>query len=127
MMKATIRGLLLAMASAGLVAGCGGNQSDPEVPTAEAPVTPSETMATLAVENQSSDAMTIYAWRSGTRMRLGTVSPGQTQKFALAKTMFLGTTTLRVEADPMGRERNKISEEFSLREGDEIVLRIPPI
>jgi hypothetical protein len=54
------------------------------------------------------------------------VSPGQTQKFALAKTMFLGTTTLRVEADPMGRERNKISEEFSLREGDEIVLRIPP-
>ena len=120
MSKATIRSLLLAIGAAGLIAACGGSNKT------DAGVAPAEAMATLSVENQSLDAMTIYAWRSGTRIRLGTVSPGQTQKFTLAKTMFLGATTLRVEADPMGRERNKISEEFSLREGNEILMRIPP-
>ena len=38
--------------------------------------------------------MTIYAWRSGTRVRLGVVNPGQTGKFPLARTIFLGVTTL---------------------------------
>jgi hypothetical protein len=78
------------------------------------------------VENQSTEVMTIYAWRSGTRVRLGVVNPGQTGKFPLARTIFLGVTTLRVEADPVGRTRNSISEEFSVRPGDEITLRIPP-
>ena len=60
-------------------------------------------------------------------MRLGTVNPGQTQTFTLARTIYLGATRLRVEADPLGRQRNSISEEFAVQPGEEIVLRIPPI
>lgn len=118
MRKLTIRGILLAMVTVVGLSACGGSQPDPGVST-EAP-------AILQVENQSLDAMTIYAWRSGARVRLGTVNAGQTETFKLARTLFLGVTTLRVEADPLGRQRNSISEEFTVHPGDKIVLRIPP-
>lgn len=122
MRQLTARGLLLAMATAVSLSACGGGPSDPVV----TPGTETESVATVTVENQSTDVMTIYAWRSGTRVRLGVVNPGQTGKFPLARTIFLGVTILRVEADPVGRTRNSISEEFSIRPGDEITLRIPP-
>jgi hypothetical protein len=122
MRQLTARGILLAMATAVSISACGGSKTDPVVtPGAE-----TESVATVTVENQSTEVMTIYAWRSGTRVRLGVVNPGQTGKFPLARTIFLGVTTLRVEADPVGRTRNSISEEFSVRPGDEITLRIPP-
>ncbi len=114
----TLRGFLLATVTAVGLSACGGSQPDPGVST-EAPTI-------LTVENQSLDAMTIYAWRSGTRLRLGTVNAGQTERFKLARTLFLGVTTLRVEADPLGRQRNSFSEEFTVHPGEEIVLRIPP-
>jgi hypothetical protein len=123
MRQLTARGILLAMATGMSFSACGGSQSDPVVtPGADA-----EPVAMVNVENQSTDVMTIYAWRSGTRVRLGVVNPGQTGKFPLPRTIFLGVTTLRVEADPVGRTRNSISEEFSIRPGDEITLRIPPV
>lgn len=115
----TLRGFLLATVTAVGLSACGGSRTDPGV-NPDAP-------AILQVENQSFDAMTIYVWRSGTRMRLGTVNPGQTQTFTLARTIYLGATRLRVEADPVGRQRNSISEEFAIHPGEEIVLRIPPI
>ena len=122
MRQLTARRILLAMATAVSMSACGGTTSDPVV----TPGTSTESVATVNVENQSTDVMTIYAWRSGTRVRLGVVNPGQTGRFELARTIFLGVTTLRVEADPVGRSRNSISEEFSIRPGDEITLRIPP-
>lgn len=114
----TLRGFLLATVTAVGLSACGGNRADPGV-SPDAP-------AILRVENQSQDVMTIYVWRSATRMRLGTVNPGETQTFKLAKSMYLGATSLRVEADPMGPQRNSISEEFLLHPGEEIVLRISP-
>jgi hypothetical protein len=78
------------------------------------------------VENNSGDDMTIYVWKSGQRLRLGTVNVGQTQTFKLAKAVTLGLTTLRFEADPLGRQRNSISEEISIRPGEELVLRLGP-
>ena len=122
MKQLTARRILLAIATAVSMSACGGTGGDPVV----TPGTSAESVATVNVENQSTDVMTIYAWRSGTRVRLGVVNPGQTGKFELARTIFLGVTTLRVEADPVGRSRNSISEEFSIRPGDEITLRIPP-
>lgn len=115
----TLRGFLLATVTAVGLSACAGSQPDPGV-SPDAP-------ASLQVENQSQDVMTIYVWRSATRMRLGTVNPGETQTFKLAKSMYLGATSLRVEADPMGRQRNSISEEFAVHPGEEIVMRILPI
>ncbi len=115
----TLRRFVLATMTAVSLSACGGSQSDPGV-------TPDDTPAILKVENQSQETMTIFVLRSGTRMRLGTVNPGETQTFTLARTIYLGATRLRIEADPMGRQRNSISEEFTVHPGDEIVLRIPP-
>ncbi len=119
MANTTVRGVLLAMVAVTGLSACGGNRPDPGV-SPDAP-------AILKVENQSQDVMTIYAWRSGTRMRLGTVNPGETQTFTLARTIFLGATRLRIEADPVGRQRNSLSEEFAIQPGEEIVMRISPI
>lgn len=122
MRNSTIRGLMLAMA-VGFGASCGGSQPEPSLmPTPG----PEEETVTVRVENQSGDDMTIYLWRSAQRMRLGSVSVGQTQTFRIPKTIVHGATTLRFEADPLGRRRNTISEEIAVHPGEEIVLRLGP-
>ena len=122
MRNSTLRGLMLAMAL-GFGAACGGSQPEQSpVPTPG----PNDETVTVRVENQSGDDMTIYLWRSAQRMRLGSVSVGQTQTFRIPKTIVHGVTTLRFEADPLGRRRNSISEEISVHPGEEIVLRLPP-
>ena len=70
------------------------SQSDPGVKPDNAP-------AILKVENQSQETMTIFVLRSGTRMRLGTVNPGSTQTFQMARTLYLGAP--RIWADPLGQ------------------------
>lgn len=119
MRNSTVRGAFLAMVTVAGLSACGGNQADPGA-NPDAP-----TM--VRVENQSGDDMTIYVWKSGQRIRLGTVNVGQTQTFKLNRATVLGMTTLRFEADPIGRRRNSISEELSLRPGEEIVLRLGPL
>ena len=119
MRNSTVRGVLLAMATAAGLSACGGNQPDPGV------IPDAPTM--VRVENQSGDDMTIYVVKSGQRLRLGTVNVGQTQTFKLAKPIVTGMTTLRFLADPIGGRRNSISEEISLHPGEEIVLRLGPI
>ena len=122
MKNSTMRGLLAAMVL-GLGAACGGSQ--PEPTTVPAPG-PNDETVTVRVENQSGDDMTIYLWRSAQRMRLGSVGVGQTQTFRIPRTIVHGVTTLRFEADPLGRRRNAISEEISVHPGEEIFLRLPP-
>ena len=119
MRNSTVRGVLLAMAAAAGLSACGGSKPDPGV----SPDMPT----TVRVENQSGDDMTIYVVKSGQRLRLGTVNVGMTQTFKLAKPIVTGMTTLRFLADPIGGRRNSISEEISLRPGEEIVLRLGPI
>jgi hypothetical protein len=106
------------MVTVGSLAACGGGQPGPGVNPDDPTL--------VRVENNSGDDMTIYMWKGGQRLRLGTVGLGQTQTFKLAKAVVLGMTTLRFEADPIGRRRNSISEEISLRPGEEIVLRLGP-
>jgi hypothetical protein len=81
---------------------------------------------TLRVENQAFLDMNIYVWRSGQRIRLGTVSGNSTGKFKLPNSLLFGTTALRFQADPIGGNRQPISQEISVSPGDEVVLTIPP-
>lgn len=115
----TLRRIVLATMTAVGLSACGGSQSDPGVNPDNAP-------AILKVENQSQETMTIFVLRSGTRMRLGTVNPGSTQTFQMARTLYLGAPRIRIVADPLGRTRNSVSEEFDVRPGEEIVMRILP-
>ena len=119
MKKLTMRGFVVAMAALSAISACGGNQPDPGVNP--------DMPTTVKVENQAGDDFTIYVWRSGQRLRLGTVSMGQTQTFKLAKSVVVGMTTLRFEADPIGRRRSAISEELTINPGEELVLRLGPI
>lgn len=119
MRNSTIRGILLAMVTVSGLSACGGSQPDPGVNP--------DAATSVRVENQSGDDMTIYVLKSGQRLRLGTVNVGQTQTFKLSKPIVTGMTTLRFVADPIGGRRNSISEEVSLRPGEEIVLRLGPL
>lgn len=112
----TLRRFVLATMTAVGVSACGGSQPDPGVNP--------DTPAILRVENQSMETMTIFVLRSGTKMRLGTVNPGATETFKMAKSLYLGAPRIRIVADPLGRTRNSVSEEFDVRPGEEIVMRI---
>lgn len=120
MRNSTLRVAGLAMAMALAVPACG------HAPPPEPQVLPDAESVTVRVENNSGDDMTVYYWRSAQRVRLGTVSVASTQTFRIPKVQIMGATTLRFEADPLGRRRSSISQEIPIREGDELVLRLGP-
>ncbi len=80
----------------------------------------------LRVENQAFLDMNIFVLRSGQRIRLGTVSGNSTARFKLPANLIFGTTPLRFQADPIGGNRQPVSQEISVSPGDEVVLTIPP-
>jgi len=84
-----------------------------------------ETRATLRVDNQSFNDVNIYALRSGTRMRIGTVTGLTTRTFVLPKTLVGTGTRVQFIASFIGSSRGPVSEEITIWEGDEIALRIP--
>jgi hypothetical protein len=80
---------------------------------------------TVTVDNQSFSDMTIYATR-GQRVRLG-IATGHTKTvFTIPRSLLSGTGVIRFIADPVGSSRTAVSEEISVRQGDEIGLTIPP-
>ncbi len=81
---------------------------------------------TIRVENQAFLDMNIYVWRGGQRMRLGTASGNSTTKFKVPPSLIFGATPLRFQADPIGGNRQPISQEITVSPGDEVVLTIPP-
>lgn len=80
---------------------------------------------TVTVDNQSFSDMTIYATR-GQRIRLGTATGHSKTVFTLPKALVGGVGTIRFVADPIGSSRTSVSEEITVRPGDEVVLTIPP-
>lgn len=81
---------------------------------------------TVRVENQAFLDMNIYVWRGGQRIRLGTASGNSTTKFNIPASLIFGATPLRFQADPIGGNRQPISQEITVTPGDEVVLTIPP-
>ena len=102
-----------------LGAACAGNKKEEE---AAEPVPP--TM--LKVENQAFLDMTIYVYRSSQRVRLGIANGNSTARFVIPSNLIFGSTPLRFQADPIGRNRAPVSQEITVTPGDEVVLTIPP-
>jgi len=110
---------MLAFAIAATVAGCSQNkQSDQDAEPV--PVT------RLKVQNQAFLDMTIYVYRGPQRLRLGTANGNSTSRFTIPASLIFGATPLRFQADPIGSNRNSISEEITVSPGDEVTLLIPP-
>lgn len=93
--------------------------------TAPAPVDPMEP-SYLEVQNQSFYDMTVYVYRGGARIRLGTVSGNSTQVFEIPRSIANPGIPVRFMADPIGGARTPYSEEITILPGETIVLRIPP-
>ena len=110
---------LFLVASLGLALGaCGGSKNR------SAPIPQPRT--TLRVENQGFSDMTIYAIRSGQRVRLGN-APGNTNTvFTIPANLIFGATPLRFLADPIGSNRTPVSDEITVQAGDQVRLVIPP-
>ena len=99
-------------------AACGGSKSR------SAPVPQPRT--TLRVENQGFADMTIYAIRSGQRVRLGNAPGNSTMTFTIPSNLIFGATPLRFLADPIGSNRTPVSDEITVQPGDQVRLVIPP-
>ena len=102
-----------------LSAGCKANSSNEEAPE---PVPATH----LQVQNRAYLDMTIYAYRSTQRTRLGLATGNNTTTFTIPSTLIFGTTPLRFQADPIGGTRAPISQEIMVSPGDVVVLTIPP-
>lgn len=106
--------LLVASPVAGCRRGGAGEMPSPLIAT------------TLLVENRGFSDMVIYlVTSSGSRQRLGIATGASSTRFPLpASAAAFGN--VRFLADPIGGRRTPVSEEISVRAGDEVVLTIPP-
>ena len=111
--------LSLLMCALALGAGCSGNSKEDQ----EAEPVPA---TLLKVQNQAFLDMTIYVYRSSQRVRLGVANGNSTSKFVIPANLIFGATPLRFQADPIGRNRQPVSQEINVTPGDEVVLTIPP-
>lgn len=84
-----------------------------------------EERTTVRVENRSWNAVNVYALRGTQRIRLGMVPAVNTQVLTIPRSLVTGITTLAFLIDPIGSNVTPISQEITVREGDEVVLYVP--
>jgi multidrug efflux pump subunit AcrA (membrane-fusion protein) len=106
--------LLLALS----VAACGGRR-------ARGPAPPDPPRTTVRVQNQNFLDMNVYVLNGSQRVRLGTVSGVSTRVFTIPSNLVFGMASLRFMADPVGSSQAPISQEISVRAGDQVQLTIP--
>ncbi len=110
--------VLLLLVVALSVAGCGGRRS-------RGPAPPAVARTTVRVENQNFLDMNVFVLNGSQRVRLGTVSGVSTRVFTIPANLIFGISSLRFMADPVGSSNTPISQEISVRAGDEVLLTIP--
>jgi hypothetical protein len=81
---------------------------------------------TVRVRNQGFLDVNVYVVRGGQRVRLGTVTGNSTQVLRIPEFLLSGATPLRFLADPIGTQRQPVSDEIVVTPGDEVTLFIPP-
>jgi len=91
------------------LAACGGSKKG------SAPVPQPRT--SIRIENQGFSDMTIYAIRSGQRVRLGNAPGNSTTTFTIPSNLIFGATPLRFLADPIGSNRTPVSDEITVQPG----------
>ena len=102
-----------------LAAACSGNKKED---VAAEPIEPTH----LRVDNRAYLDMTIYVYRSSQRVRLGVATGSSTTRMTIPANLIFGSTPLRFQADPIGANRQPISQEITVSAGDEVTLIIPP-
>ncbi len=82
--------------------------------------------ATLRVENQGVLDMTVYVMRGAERVRLGIAGGLKTTDLPIPADMVFGASTLRFVGDPIGSNRNSVSDQITVAPGDTVTWTIRP-
>lgn len=80
--------------------------------------------ATLIVENDNTSNVTVYALRSGSRQRMGSVNGLSTASFQIRRTMLSGGGELNVGIHPLGSNRMYTAYPIYVDESDVIEVRV---
>jgi hypothetical protein len=81
---------------------------------------------TVRVVNQRFPDMDIFALSSGQRIRLGLATGNSTTTLTIPQYLVGGLTPIRFLASPVGGVSAPVSEEITVKPGDQVVLTIPP-
>ena len=74
----------------------------------------------VEVDNQGVLDMTVYVMRGAERVRLGIAGGLKKTALTLPPNIVFGPTTLRFVADPIGANRNSVSDEITVTPGDTV-------
>ena len=74
----------------------------------------------VEVDNQGVLDMTVYVMRGAERVRLGIAGGLRKTPLTLPANIVFGPTTLRFVADPIGANRNSVSDEITVSPGDTV-------
>jgi hypothetical protein len=80
---------------------------------------------TVRVDNRTLADMTIYAYQSTHRIRLGRAAGNTVTNIVIPGSIISGVTELRFYAEPMGNARGAISEPIPVSPGDQVDFTIP--
>ena len=103
-----------------LLAGCGGKQQSAGGGDALE-------KSFVEVVNLGFLDVNLYVVRSGSRVKLGTVSGNSTVRLEIPRSFVNPGLPVRFLADPIGSSRTPYSAEIPVYPGGTITLRIPPI
>jgi hypothetical protein len=104
-----IRKLLVAVAVAGVLAGCGRHRINDDLEADNA--------STLEIVNHHWSDVDIFVIRDGQRIRIGQVTASADQNFVLSKSMTSGGGTLQLQAHAIGASGAINSEIVNVRPG----------
>ena len=104
-----------------LLPACSLLKKSGEAAEASGPVEPAQ----ITVHNRNVLDVNIIAYRGTERIRLGTITSGNSQVFVLEEHIVVNAPTIRFIADPIGSARNILIEELTVFPGDAIELWVP--
>ena len=80
--------------------------------------------AVLRVDNQGILDMTVYVMRGAERVRLGIANGLKATDLPIPAYVLNGPATLRFVGDPIGSNRNSVSDEITVSPGDTVTWTI---
>jgi hypothetical protein len=117
-MWAAGRASVAIVAAAVLCGACAGKNASPEGADSTGDA------AELVVENNKWLDVNVYALRSGTRVRLGTVTSLQTERFRLPSWVMTGSSDLRLVIDPVGSGQSHTTQPILVSPGARIIFKV---
>lgn len=82
--------------------------------------------AVLEVDNQGVLDMTVYVMRGAERVRLGIAGALRKTDLPIPNDMVFGASTLRFVGDPIGSNRNSVSDQITVSPGDTVTWTTRP-